>query len=99
MVAHICTCTDVHVGGGFLWEGMTHGVLTVILLYTMDNVCYVKVSLASEYVHPDEHAQPTYERITSAFWPKKFHTYLNLSRIWSAALIGWHGNKFKCTFN
>ena len=54
----------------------------------MDNVCYVKVSLASEYVHPDEHAQPTYERITSVFWPKKFHTYLNLSRIWSAALIG-----------
>ena len=68
---------------------MTHGGLTVILLYTMDNVCYVKVSLASEYVHPDEHAQPTYERITSVFWPKKFHTYLiNLYRIWSAALIG-----------
>jgi len=74
---------------------VTHGGLTVILLYTMDNVrvCYVKVSLAFEYVHPNEHAQPTYERITSAFWPKKFHTYLNLSRIWSAALIGLHGNK------
>ena len=43
---------------------MTHGGLTVILLYTMDNVCFVKVSLAREYVHPDEHAQPTYERIT-----------------------------------
>ena len=67
---------------------VTHGGSTVRLLYTMDNVCYVKVSLACEYVHLDDHAQPTYERITSAFWPKKFLTYLNLSRIWSAALIG-----------
>ena len=46
----------------------------------MDNVrvCYVKVSLAFEYVHPNEHAQPTYERITSAFWPKKI-PYLSKS--------------------